>query len=160
MIFLIGSMQIVAYVTYIYDECVCVTEMEWSDWGECSVTCGTGSQSRYSRCVDDGSRLELCVEAGGERTETRTCSREPCATISTTTEVSESTDTTQSIPDIFYPALTGHSPSSTVADRKKPQEHKHRKSHHLNAAANNSATNVLDWGLGKIHEQVLSSKGE
>ncbi|KAJ9584557.1 hypothetical protein L9F63_021096, partial [Diploptera punctata] len=53
-------------------------EVEWSEWSECSSTCGTGSQSRYSRCVDDGSRLELCMEAGGERTETRTCSREPC----------------------------------------------------------------------------------
>ncbi|XP_046998389.1 papilin [Schistocerca americana] len=45
-------------------------EVEWSEWSECSASCGTGSQSRFSRCVDDGKRLELCVEAGGERTET------------------------------------------------------------------------------------------
>ncbi|XP_047115729.1 protein kinase C-binding protein NELL2-like [Schistocerca piceifrons] len=49
-------------------------EVEWSEWSECSASCGTGSQSRFSRCVDDGKRLELCVEAGGERTETRACS--------------------------------------------------------------------------------------
>lgn len=124
------------------------------------MTCGTGSQSRYSRCVDDGSRLELCVEAGGERTETRTCSREPCATISTTTEVSGSTDTTQLLPDIFYPPLTNHSPSAPVTERKQPQEHKHRKFHHKSAAGNNSVLNVSDWGIGKIHEQVLSGKSE
>ncbi|XP_049813969.1 papilin [Schistocerca nitens] len=38
-------------------------EVEWSEWSECSASCGTGSQSRFSRCVDDGKRLELCVEA-------------------------------------------------------------------------------------------------
>ncbi|XP_067012191.2 uncharacterized protein [Anabrus simplex] len=53
-------------------------EVEWSEWSSCSASCGTGSQSRYSRCVDDGSRLELCMEAGGERTETRACSHGTC----------------------------------------------------------------------------------
>ncbi|KAL0269176.1 UNVERIFIED_CONTAM: hypothetical protein PYX00_006988 [Menopon gallinae] len=48
-------------------------EVEWSEWSECSTSCGPGTQTRYSRCVDDGSRLELCMEAGGERTETRSC---------------------------------------------------------------------------------------
>jgi hypothetical protein len=61
--------------------------------------------------------------------------------------------------DIFYPSLTNHSPFSTVTDRKQLQEHKRRKSHHTSAAANNSVTG-FDWGLGKVHEQVLSSKGE
>jgi hypothetical protein len=110
--------------------------------------------------VDDGSRLELCVEAGGERTETRACSRETCATISTTTEVSGNTDTTQSIPDIFYPSHTNHSSFSTVTDRKQSQEQKHRKFHHKGAAVNSIGANELDWGLGKIHKQMLSGKGE
>lgn len=53
-------------------------EVEWSDWSDCSTTCGPGTQSRYSRCIDDGSQLELCMEAGGERTETRSCSIGRC----------------------------------------------------------------------------------
>jgi hypothetical protein len=100
--------------------CVPITEVEWSDWSECSVTCGTGSQSRYSRCVDDGSRLELCMEAGGERTESRTCSREPCTA-----------------PDRFYPPVTNR--SAPVSEQ--PGEHKHRKLHH------SSAANGSDWVL-------------
>lgn len=35
-------------------------------------------QSRYSRCVSDGSQLELCLEAGSERVETRSCILNTC----------------------------------------------------------------------------------
>lgn len=144
--------------------CACVTEVEWSDWSACSVTCGTGTQSRYSRCVDDGSRLELCMEAGGERTETRTCNREACTT-STTTEGAGTTDTSQSLPNTFYLPLTTLSSPPPVADRKQPDQHKHRKFHHKNSAykrvaANSTVANVSEWGLGKIHELVLSGEGE
>nr|CAD7265979.1 unnamed protein product [Timema shepardi] len=62
-------------------ECVVVCEeVEWSEWSECSASCGQGTQSRYSRCVDDGSRLELCMEAGEEKTESRACGKGPCRT--------------------------------------------------------------------------------
>jgi hypothetical protein len=148
----------------------CVTEVEWSDWSECSVMCGTGSQSRYSRCVDDGSRLELCMEAGGERTETRTCNREACTiststSTSTTTEVAGGTTTSQSLPDMFFPPLTNYTSPATIANRKQPGQHKHRKSHHKNSGyksvgANSSLVNVSEWGLGKNRELALSGEGK
>ena len=146
--------------------CVCFTEVEWSDWSECSVTCGTGKQSRYSRCVDDGSRLELCMEAGGERTETRTCNREACTTsTSTTTEVAGGATTSQLLPDIFFPPLTNHTSPATIADRRQPGQHKHRKFHHKNSGyksvgANSSLVNVSEWGLGKTRELSPSVESE
>ncbi|XP_075221445.1 uncharacterized protein LOC142324503 isoform X2 [Lycorma delicatula] len=54
-------------------------EVEWSEWTSCSVTCGTGQQTRSSRCVDAGGWLEMCLEAGAERTETRQCKMIPCS---------------------------------------------------------------------------------
>jgi hypothetical protein len=98
------------------------------------------------------------MEAGGERTETRTCSREQC----TTTEVSWSTDTSQSVPDIFYPPLTNQSSSPPITEKK---HHKHRNLHHRNSVLkglemNSSVVNVSEWGPGKIHEQALSGEGE
>lgn len=150
----------------VHKVCVCVTEVEWSDWSECSVTCGTGKQSRYSRCVDDGSRLELCMEAGGERTETRTCNREACTTsTSTTTEAAVGATTSQSLPDMFFPPLTNHTSPATIADRRQPGQHKHRKFHHKNSGyksvgANSSLVNESEWGLGKFSDLALSGEGE
>jgi hypothetical protein len=150
----------------VHEVCVCVTEVEWSDWSECSVTCGTGKQSRYSRCVDDGSRLELCMEAGGERTETRTCNREACTTsTSTTTEVTGGATTSQSLPDMFFPPLTNHTSPATIPDRRQASQHKHRKSHHKNSGyksvgANSSLVNVSEWGLGKTREVALGGDGK
>jgi hypothetical protein len=146
-----------------------VTEVEWSDWSECSVTCGTGKQSRYSRCVDDGSRLELCMEAGGEHTETRACNREACtastSTTSTTTEVAGSGNTSQALPDMFFPPIMNHTSMPPLAERKHSDQHKHRKFHHKNmvyksVAANSSLVNVSEWGVGKSHELVHSGEGE
>nr|XP_014293066.1 protein kinase C-binding protein NELL1-like isoform X2 [Halyomorpha halys] len=42
---------------------------EWSDWSDCSVTCGLGTQHRNSLCAD-----ENCIE----RKETRPCNARPC----------------------------------------------------------------------------------
>jgi Thrombospondin type 1 domain. len=150
----------------LYIKFVFVTEIEWSDWSECSVTCGTGRQSRYSRCVDDGSRLELCMEAGGERTETRTCNREVCTTsTSTTTEVAGGVHTSQSLPDMFFPPLTNNTSPQTVAERRQPGQHKHRKFHHKNSGyknvgTNSSLVNVSEWGVGKFRELAVSGEGE
>ncbi|GFG36812.1 hypothetical protein Cfor_09701, partial [Coptotermes formosanus] len=112
---------------------------------ECSVTCGTGKQSRYSRCVDDGSRLELCMEAGGEHTETRACNREACtastSTTSTTTEVAGSGNTSQALPDMFFPPIMNHTSMPPLAERKHSDQHKHRKFHHKNMVYKSVAAN-------------------
>ncbi|KAI5748438.1 hypothetical protein M8J77_025518 [Diaphorina citri] len=56
-------------------------EVEWSHWGKCSATCGGGTQTRHSRCVDmDVKKLELCLQSGDERVESRTCNAQPCPT--------------------------------------------------------------------------------
>jgi Thrombospondin type 1 domain. len=55
--------------------------VEWSHWGKCSATCGGGTQTRHSRCVDmDVKKLELCLQSGDERVESRTCNAQPCPT--------------------------------------------------------------------------------
>ncbi|KAK9509289.1 hypothetical protein O3M35_006638 [Rhynocoris fuscipes] len=43
--------------------------VEWSEWSDCSSTCGLGVQHRTSRCIDD-----TCIE----RKETRPCNSGPC----------------------------------------------------------------------------------
>ena len=35
---------------FVHKICVCVKEVEWSDWSECFVTCGTGKQSSVPSC--------------------------------------------------------------------------------------------------------------
>nr|CAD7426536.1 unnamed protein product [Timema monikensis] len=90
-------------------------EVEWSEWSECSASCGQGTQSRYSRCVDDGSRLELCMEAGEEKTESRACGKGACrthkkqiyktvASNNTVMNVSEGRNTQQ----VLFPTTTSH----------------------------------------------------
>ncbi|KAL1461208.1 hypothetical protein WDU94_013127, partial [Cyamophila willieti] len=54
-------------------------EVEWSAWSKCSAQCGGGTQTRHSRCVDaDVHKLELCLQTGDERVETRKCNLQPC----------------------------------------------------------------------------------
>ncbi|KAF4516999.1 hypothetical protein B566_EDAN009672 [Ephemera danica] len=52
--------------------------LEWTPWSICNATCNDmGVQTRQSRCVDRPSRdpaeLELCIESGGEVTQSREC---------------------------------------------------------------------------------------
>ena len=52
----------------------------WSDydeWGECSETCGTGSQTRSRTCTNPAPAHggDECV---GEETESQDCNTDPC----------------------------------------------------------------------------------
>ncbi|XP_068085912.1 uncharacterized protein [Anabrus simplex] len=106
-------------------------EVEWSEWSACSASCGTGSQSRYSRCVDDGSRLELCMEAGGERTETRACSHGVC-------------------PPSNY---TSSAVNISHAGRKQPHKHHKQPHKYKNLNTTNSASvNGSGWSEGLVKQ--------
>ena len=53
---------------------------EWQDWGECSVSCGGGDQSRLRKC-DNPSPLhdgKDCIEDGSKDSETRRCNEIKC----------------------------------------------------------------------------------
>jgi hypothetical protein len=65
---------------------------------------------------------------------------------------------------MFYP-LTNHTSPPTIADKRQPVQHKHRKFHHKNSGykgvgANSSLVNGSEWGLGKIREVALNGEGE
>lgn len=53
-------------------------EIEWSEWSQCSVTCGRGFRKRSSQCQDNGQNLEECIEAHIEKSETGICQLQPC----------------------------------------------------------------------------------
>ena len=36
-------------------------EVEWSEWSPCSASCGAGSQSRWSRCLDGRGMMD-CIQ--------------------------------------------------------------------------------------------------
>ena len=52
--------------------------MEWSDWSACSVTCGTGIQTRIRTCENGCSSVTVF-----ELTDTQACDFGPCAPIFT-----------------------------------------------------------------------------
>lgn len=54
-----------------------VAENEWSDWSDCSVSCGLGTQQRNSICAEDS-----CIETK----ETRPCNAGPCTRKTTHSE--------------------------------------------------------------------------
>jgi len=53
-------------------------DLEWSEWSPCGASCGSATQSRWSRCADSGAMME-CIQAGGEKKVTRTCNSVPCS---------------------------------------------------------------------------------
>lgn len=53
-------------------------ELDWSTWSECSATCGSSVQTRWSRCADNGFMME-CIAAGMERRVTRACRKPTCS---------------------------------------------------------------------------------
>lgn len=56
-----------------------ISEIEWSIWSKCSAPCGRGTQTRHSKCVDtDLLKLELCLQSGDERVESRACNPHLC----------------------------------------------------------------------------------
>lgn len=48
-----------------------------SDWSKCSVTCGTGVQTRLVRCILEGVSSSNCEDAG-KPSDQQQCSLEPC----------------------------------------------------------------------------------
>jgi hypothetical protein len=70
---------------------------------------------------------------------------------------------------MFYPPLTNHTLPPSIAERRQPAQHKHRKFHHKNSGykgvamgvgANSSLVNASEWGVGKIRESALSGDGK
>ncbi|XP_057304151.1 uncharacterized protein LOC130641387 isoform X2 [Hydractinia symbiolongicarpus] len=54
---------------------------EWSKWGNCSVACGQGSQTRYRTCTNPTPAFggRTCLEQNlGEAEETSICNKDPC----------------------------------------------------------------------------------
>ena len=49
----------------------------WGDWGECSVTCGTGSRSRDRTCTNPVPQ-NGGADCQGSSSETETCGKPPC----------------------------------------------------------------------------------
>lgn len=60
---------------------------EWSTWSSCSVTCGTGSQTRYKVCnltytaAESTSLNKTCQESGFQEIDSANCSLQNCSTI-------------------------------------------------------------------------------
>ena len=50
---------------------------DWSDYGECSVTCGEGSQQRDRKC-NNPSPKHGGLDCVGENTQSRSCKEVPC----------------------------------------------------------------------------------
>merc|ERR1719400_1327940 len=64
--------------------------LEWSSWSPCSASCGSATQSRWSRCADSAGMMD-CIQAGLEKKMTRSCGLEPCPTISHLNEYQKKT---------------------------------------------------------------------
>ena len=59
----------------------CPKWTDWSDWTECSVSCGGGSRTKIRECIfDDGSSSDDPLDCGdgGSRNETEDCNKDPC----------------------------------------------------------------------------------
>lgn len=56
------------------------TGMEWTNWSECSVSCGVGIQTRHLKCVNLVKTDEPCPLSETEHTETRQCKVKMCKT--------------------------------------------------------------------------------
>lgn len=54
------------------------SEVEWSDWSECSTSCGPGTQTRYLKCKNSDRNEEPCPLYGTEHLETRQCNMKTC----------------------------------------------------------------------------------
>ncbi len=73
----------------------CPKWTDWSEWTECSVSCGGGSKTKIRECIfQDGTlapESSACQE--GSRNETEDCNNEPCPTFTPWSEWSECSST-------------------------------------------------------------------
>ena len=83
-----GSCDGTAIETTPCDEGTCPDKIAWTKWsefGECTVTCGSGILSRTRQCVNDQMQLQDGTSCGdesdsNEQTNTRICNTRACAT--------------------------------------------------------------------------------
>ena len=62
------------------NEKTCPVWTDWSDWTECSVSCGGGTKTKVRECLEEvgGSTLDPSACQGGHRNETEDCNANPC----------------------------------------------------------------------------------
>ena len=53
---------------------------DWEDWGECSITCGGGNQTRSRVCDNPEPAFggKNCTEDGSMASETQMCNEDAC----------------------------------------------------------------------------------
>lgn len=91
--------------------CCLLLTVSWSSWGDCSVTCGQGKQTRSKICLLGPT---LCLPSSLVGTETQDCNSSPCPTNSSLiTAFATYTPTSYSISSTQNPTSSMYSPTST-----------------------------------------------
>ena len=53
--------------------------ISWSQWSDCSETCGLGEQSRNIVCIEKSEEgVQICPNVGGQQNETQACNLGVC----------------------------------------------------------------------------------
>ena len=56
--------------------CAFTVELSWSDWSECSTTCGKGTKTRTASCPDNSGNK--CLELVKDATQKSPCNKGRC----------------------------------------------------------------------------------